>query len=513
MSEWRSEGFVGPAAEVIRRRVAEDTSVAPSLLAAVFDREGLVAVESRGFYREGEGAPDAMSIYRIASMSKSFCVVAVLHLAEQGRVDLDEPVTRYVPQFSDYRDVSGARTPITVRMLLTDCSGLPEDNAWADSQLGIARADLLSLLSQGLRYGDRPGRMYQYSNLGFAVLGLLVENVTGVSFTHYVHETILEPLGLNSTAYSLDVLEHRGLSDRVAFGYSTFDGGLSWVCRPFAPDGAMASIGGLFSSVGDIATWAAWLSSAFLQTEPADAILSAASRRLMQSPHTMIHAEGRQRRPIVDGAAYGMGLVVEYERELGRFVHHSGGLPGYSSNMRWHPDSGVGVVVFANANGCSLAGWAGDALDEIMTVTGAPARRMQVWEETASAAERIDRMLREGANFGDLDGLYALNVVDDMPFDVRTAQARARFEALGGVDADCPPLRRRVLWAESGSRLAWKIPCAAGDVAVAVEMTVLAETKVQRVTVGTEQELRPVGSSARFEPVLPTTVPAGQGGE
>ncbi len=484
--------------ELVSSHAAERTEKSPSFSAAVFDRAGILAAYSEGTARVGGDRPTLSTVYRIASMTKSFCVTAILLLVERGDVRLDDPVSTYVPQFHDYRDGQGVVVPITLRMLLSNSSGLPEDNAWADSQIGITRDELLSLLDRGVRYGDTPGAFFQYSNLGFAVLGLVVENVTGRRFARFVEDEILQPLELHDTHFSPDAYEQK---DLLAVGYSTFDEGETWVERPYVGDGAMAAIGGLYSTLGDIARWSAWLSSAWTE-EPDNASvgLSAAARRLMQTAATAIHSDSRTQRDGLVAAGYGMGIIVELDRDLGVFAQHSGGLPGFTSHMRWHTDSGLGVVAFGNTEMAGLAVWTRELLKDVLLMQGVPARRMHVWPETLAAAQRIDAMLRDGADYATCADLYSGNVVSDIPFDIRRQQTSALLTGLGGLGEATDDLEARLLWADSGSRLTWRLPCRDGEAIVQIELTPLRETRVQRISLKDAAEMGPVGMAAGFLP-------------
>lgn len=495
---------VRPRAEVAAALLAEALAadvVSPSVTAAVFDRTGVLSARSRGEAQVGgtQASPD--TVYRIASMSKSFCAAAVLLLAERGQLAPDDELSRHLPQFSDLRDGSGERWPVTLRMLLTNSSGLPEDNAWADEQLGISRADLLGLLTAGVRFGDLPGVGYQYSNLGFGLLALVVENVTGQRFTEFVECELLAPLGLRHTHYAQ---QDYPAAEHLACGYSTVDDGTSWNARPFVADGALASAGGLFSTVADIAAWSGWLSGAFAATTGTDGgVMSARSRRLMQTMATPIGSDSRLDVPSLLGAGYGMGLVIEFDRERGVVAQHSGGLPGFSSHMRWHTDSGLGVVVLANAGGASLSGWAralhGDLLQEFRL----PAKRVAVWPRTLLAARAVDEMLLGGADFATCAELFCGNVATDLPLELRRSRAAELIGRLGGAADEPGAVEDRLLWAPAGSALTWRLPCRQGDAVVSIELTPWRDSRVQRVTVEPwETAGDPPGMLGRFVPTI-----------
>lgn len=500
------------AQRICTEAVEELVGATPSFAFAVFDRGGILHENSRGSIRLDGSRPTPETVYRICSMSKSFLTAVVLILEERGLVDLEAPIKEYVPEFPDFEGENGIRVGVTVKMLLSNSSGLPEDNAWADESLDGGREDLLRILRDGVRFADTPGRCYQYSNLGFATLGLLVENVTGENFYEFARRELLDPLGLQRTRWSRHDYDTDGLSSPVfATGYSTFDGGTTWHERPFIETGLMGCPGTMFSTVGDIAKWSAWLSSAFDPTNRDDRILSMARRRRMQRIQTAKHAEDHLYRPEVVAAGYGLGLAVEIDREFGTLVYHTGGLPGFSSNMRWHADSGLGVVSFANANDVRVDRWNQKVLSRILREVDLPARHVKIWPESFDAASRIDEMVRGGKGFASLAELFTRNVPTDIPYSLRDERLARLVTAAGGI-APAAPLRARLKWAVSEAQIIWSIPCRAEDLQCRIEMSPLHDTKVQRVVV--ERQLPASGDpdcppslvTQRFVPVPPEGV-------
>lgn len=459
----------------------------PSLSFAVFDRAGLIHHHGLGEFQRDGRHPDPSTVYRIASMSKSFCIACVLILEERGLLRLDDPVRTYVPQFPDHVDARGTVVDVTVRMLMTNCSGLPEDNAWADFHLGIDRRELLRILSRGLRYSELPGTAYQYANIGFAVLGLIVENVSGRAFSDFAEAELLQPLGLSHTHYSAGDFTDDGAGHQVclAHGYSTFDVGKTWVERPYVGSGALACAGSIFSTVGDIARWSAWLSSAFDPDTSDDAVLSRAQRRRMQRIHTAVPADDRVQRPTLLNVGYGMGLVIEQDSRFGTFAQHSGGLPGFGSNMRWHLGSGIGVVLFTNTDGQKTATWTMELLDAVLADLAEPARRITVWPETAEAARRIDEAVLRHRGIATCSDLFSPNVLSDTPAVVRDTRTRTLIEQRGGlVDPGLAgPIEQRLSWAVSPAQLVWRIPCREGALQGRLEMTEVVPPRIQRVEI------------------------------
>ncbi|PPF70211.1 2', 3'-cyclic nucleotide 2'-phosphodiesterase [Rathayibacter tritici] len=438
--------------------------MAPSLSWALFDRGGLLVQHGIGEHRRDGAAPGPDTVHRIASMSKSFEAAAVLILRDRGLLDLDDRAGAHVPEFADPVNAAGRTMPVTIRMLLSNCSGLPEDNGWADHVMAMPRAEFLELISRGLTFTERPGEVYQYSNIGFWLLGVVVENVTGEDFVAFATRTILEPLGLGQTRYDADSYPN---GTDVAQGFSSFDDGVTWTVRPVTGTGVGACAASMFSTVGYIARWSAWLSSAFDGDDgPADedAVLSRASRREMQRGLTPVPAlSPRAVDGTLDGSAYGFGLVIEHDVRFGSIAHHSGGLPGWSSNMRWHLDSGLGAVVFATANGAKLASAAAGAVEAAIIDSG-------------------DLTRAQAAGSG---VLFSPNLLSDVPAEVRARRLAAAIAQIGGLaqNPTARPLRERLLWSASAAQLAFSLPGREGELECRIETTPTIPALLQRMKI------------------------------
>lgn len=157
---------------------------------------------------------DSGTVFRIASMTKSFTALAILQLRDAGRLSLDDPAERYVPELVALRLPSTDSPRITIRHLLSHSAGFPEDNPWGDQQLAATDDEMATMMRSGIPFSTAPGTAYEYSNYGFAILGRIVANVSGMPYSRYVSEHILQPLGMNAT--TLEAL-HRtgGLQPRV----------------------------------------------------------------------------------------------------------------------------------------------------------------------------------------------------------------------------------------------------------------------------------------------------------
>ncbi|KRC63091.1 hypothetical protein ASE14_04750 [Agromyces sp. Root81] len=470
---------------VFTERVAART--APGASWSVFDRSGVVAAGGIGIDDLDTGrSPGADTLFRIASCTKSFTAAALLLLRDRGLLDLDAPARSFVPEFSP-EVPGGLEVDPTVRMLMTMSGGLPTDDPWADREESMTREEFSATLAAGVRCATVPGTVLEYSNLGYAVLGQVVERVSGDAFTDFVARELIEPLGLD---VHFERPAHDGAA--VATGYRRF-GDDGWLALPFTGPGVFSAIGGLFASAASLAEWTAWLASAWVGDERGP--LSAASRREMQQ--LMRVAAKRHAPPSMPGApvppppvayGYGFGLFVEHDERFGAIASHSGGYPGFSAHMRWHVASGIGVVAFENATYARVSQGAEqalalvlDAADRVSPVSPAPVP----WPETLEASVVLSRLVNEWSDAA-ASAVLATNVALDVPFVERRAAIEAAWAAIGGrtaasetaVDAVC----------DSPDHLVWFLPGAAGRLRVEVRMTPLAAPLAQTFRVRAESD-------------------------
>ncbi|MBD7958370.1 beta-lactamase family protein [Microbacterium sp. Sa4CUA7] len=453
---------------------------APAALAAVTHRGRVLAIAAHGEPRR-DGAPTGRAtVFRIASMSKSFLAATALSLRDDGLLDLHAPAAEFVPEVASAR-FEGAPVRLTLDALLSNRSGLGEDNAWGDDHLGDSRARLGALVAAGLPLSARPGTEYQYSNIGQSLVGRAIEAVTGRRVENVVRERLLDPLGLADTRPAAD--DYPAGTD-LAAGFRTFDGGATFLPEPYVGSGALACIGSLFSTVDDIATWMQFLGSAFDDPDDgaaAPGVLAASSRREMQTARTLMTI-GVGERDLV-GAGYGYGLVVEHDRRFGRVVQHAGGLPGFSSHMRWHPATGLGVAVFGNSDAFRAGGVAGPLLADMLGRVNAPAAVVRPWPETVAAARRIDDLLVAGRPLTEAGDLLARNVLTDVPAAVRAQRLAAAHAEVGAVRRGLAPFAHRIVSAADAAALRWSVPCERGALVCDVRLVGLPDPLVQSISI------------------------------
>lgn len=278
--------------------------------------------------------------YRLASVSKQFTAAAILLLAEDGRLRLDDRARRWLPT------LPAAAEAITIRHLLTHTGGLidyedllpqapaaPPPSTGAlppasaevveESDRQLRDADVLRLLERTDRLYFAPGTAYRYSNGGYAMLALIVEKASGVAYQDFLRERLFEPLGMHGTLARV----HGGAPvPRRAFGYAE-EGG-RWRRTDQSSTSAVLGDGGVYSSIDDLARWdAAWYD---------DRLLSEASRRAALTPWT---------RTDEADVAYGYGWRI-----TGETVWHSGETIGFRNVIvRW-PQRRLTVVILTNRN-------------------------------------------------------------------------------------------------------------------------------------------------------------------
>ncbi|WP_426285539.1 serine hydrolase domain-containing protein [Luteibacter sp. E-22] len=257
--------------------------------------------------------------YRLASVSKQFTATAILLLVQDGRLSLDDRARRWLPTLPAVADA------ITIRQLLSHQGGLIdyEDIMPADTRVPLRDRDVLDLLSRTDHLYFTPGTSYRYSNGGYAMLALIVEQASGEPFQDFLRERIFLPLGMTNTlAY---VREGPPVPHR-AFGYS--DEGGRWVRTDQSMTSSVLGDGGIYSSIDDLAHWDAALYD--------DRLLSDASRKAAFSPWT----------PTDDPAVrYGYGWRI-----TGETLWHSGETIGFRNVIVRYPSRHLTVILLTNRN-------------------------------------------------------------------------------------------------------------------------------------------------------------------
>jgi len=285
----------------------------------------LVVREGRVLLRRSYGMADLQAHiasspatnYRLASVTKQFTAAAILMLAEEGKLSLDDPITKWLPSMPAYGNA------ITIRHLLTHTSGLLayEDRIPPGTTKQLEDIDVLHLLETTTTTYFPPGTHYRYSNTGYAFLALIVARASGERFADFLHHHLLAPAGMQST-----VAFEEGVSTVSHRAYGTSREGSGWRRTDQSLTSAVLGDGGIYSSIDDLVHWIAWLDSG----------------RFDQAlvPRTPTDDPKIQ---------YGFGWRIA-TRGGRRAVMHSGETIGFRNAIVRFPDEHLAVVVLTNRN-------------------------------------------------------------------------------------------------------------------------------------------------------------------
>jgi CubicO group peptidase (beta-lactamase class C family) len=372
----------------------------------------------------------SQSMFRIASMSKSFTAMAIVKLRDDGKIRLDDPVEKYIPEIKGQKLTKDAPV-LTIRDLLTHSGGFPQDDPWGDRQLADTEEELLALIKKGLNFSNITGLQYEYSNLGFTMLGYIIHKVSGKPYSQYIAENIWKPLGMTEAEWEYSKVPAASL----ARGHRWIDN--NWRDEPLLHDGIYGSMGGMITSLSSFSKYMAlhmnaWPPSDKTETGP----VKRSSIREMHQPHRFSSLNAQYRYP--DGrlcpmiTAYGYGLRWSKDCEGRTTVGHSGGLPGFGSNWVIAPDYGIGVVFFANVTYASTAGINAQVLDTLIRGGGLKPRILPPSDLLKNALSRLLALLPDWNNAGS-STLFADNFFDDYPIAGLKDEAKKIFDAAGKI--------------------------------------------------------------------------------
>lgn len=419
---------------------------------------------------------DADTVFRIASMTKSFTAVAILRLRDEGRLSLDDPAEKYVPELAGLAYPSVDSPRITIRHLLSHAEGFPEDNPWGDQQLSQTDEQMSEMMRRGIPFSNAPGIAYEYSNFGFAILGRIVSRVAGMPYRDYVAANVLRPLGMSSTTLEPATVP----PDRLAHGYRWEDE--TWKEEPPLPDGAFGAMGGMLTSIRDLSRYVGFLMGAWPPRDDAETgpIRRASAREMQQvwrpAPAIVTRAssDGSIR---LNTGGYAFGLRVWQTCDFRHIVAHSGGLPGFGSHMRWLPEHGVGLIAFANLTYTSAGGVADEAFAALLRTGGLQARVPQPSPALVEIKEAVSRLIATWDD-GLADRIAAVNLYLDQSKDRRRQRIADLAAKAGGA---CKP--DGAFDVENALRGEWTMTCAAGSLRVAITLAPTLPPKVQYLAV------------------------------
>jgi CubicO group peptidase (beta-lactamase class C family) len=303
--------------------------IAPYEQVQAFSGAVLVARDGRVILQRGVGLADREwnipntpdTRFRLGSLTKQFTAASILQLAEQGKLSIDDPISKYYP------DAPAAWSKVTIRHLLSHRSGIPtytaipgffeKDARWHHTPEEIIK------LTRDKPLEFEPGSKFAYDNTGYIVLGWLIEKVSGQTYADYLKAHIFGPLGMSGTGY--DVSEE--ILPRRASGYDF--GPQGWRNAPYLDMSLPYAAGSLYSTVDDLLAWE--------QALFGGKVVSPASLKLMTTD---------------SGDHYGFGLGIDQLQGHDQ-IAHDGGINGFSTSLQRYPTDGVTSVALSNTFGAS----------------------------------------------------------------------------------------------------------------------------------------------------------------
>ncbi len=375
----------------------------------------------------------AQSLFRIASMSKSVTALAILQLRDVGKLHLDEPASKYIPEMKKLRYLTKDAPEITIRDLMTHGAGFPEDNPWGDRQLADSDDELRQLITNGPSFSNVPGVAFEYSNLGFALLGQIVQKVSGMEFQQYTVVNIFKPLGMNATVWEYEKAEQK----KLALGYNWIDA--AHVNIPLEHHGSYGAMGGLITSIEDFTKYVALHLAAWPpRNEQESGVLKRSSLREMHHPWRLDALMANFRFPngraCPSASAYGYGLRWMRDCEGRTYLGHSGGLPGFGSNWTMLHDYALAVMSFDNITygGTSTINLA--VLDTIIALAKLQPRALPVSNILEQRKNELVKVL-SAWNGAESSGLFAENFFLDNRVQDLAQRTRELYEEAGEITA------------------------------------------------------------------------------
>ena len=405
---------------------------------------------------------DQTSAFRIASMTKSFTAMAIVKLRDEGKLKLDDLVSKYIPELKGQKYLTKDAAPITVRHLLTHGAGFPEDNPWGDRQLATTDKEMLTMIKKGLSYSNVSGVAYEYSNLGFAMLGYIIKKVSGQSYDVYITKNILEPLGMMHTYFEYSKVP----AIKLAHGYRWLNG--QWVEQPLLHDGIYGAMGGIITSMDDFIKYVNLHASAWPARDDADkGPLKRSSIREMHFPWNFSSLNPG---PIINGrncpnvSAYGYGLRWSKDCEGRVNVGHSGGLPGFGSNWRIMPDFGIGIISFSNQTYAPMGSLNQKVLDTLMAITKLKPNPIKISAILQQRKNELVKLLPEWKN-AEATHIFADNFFMDYFPDALRTEAVNIFNRAGKI------IRVHELVAENNLRGSFIMESEKSDIEISFTLT------------------------------------------
>ena len=395
------------------------------------------------------------SMFRIASMSKSFTSLAILHLRDAGKLKLDDPVELYIPALKG-QGLTKDSPPITIRHLMSHSAGFPEDNPWGDRQLADTEKDLNDLIKKQLSFSNATGVEYEYSNLGFAMLGYIIHKVSGITYDAYIKKYILNTLGMSATTYEFKTIP----KDKFAFGYRYIN--KEWRKETPLQDGIYGAMGGMITSIDMFGKYVAMHEAAWPErNDPEILPVKRSTIREMHQPARFINLNPSYTFPsgkkLATTSAYTYGLRWSMDAERKKSIGHSGGLPGFGSNWQFLPDYGIGVIFFGNVTYAPATQINNAVIDTLVQIARLKPRQISA---SPILVKRQQELVQVIENWENIPPVFAENFFDDNPIDMLKKQSSNIFTKVGKI------VKIEPIIAENQLRGYFFITCEKGNIEV-----------------------------------------------
>ena len=339
------------------------------------------------------GPLDADTLFRVASITKTFTATAIVQLRDEGKLHLDDPLVKHIPEFAAVTNPFGPIEEVTLRRLASHSSGLmgePPGDHWMTLQFP-SRQEWLAVLPQVV-VAIPPGSAFKYSNLAYTLLGEVIERVSGVPYLEYMQQAVFGPLGLSSTTFEPDDT----LKPRTARGYQAHPYQDQAEPTPPSPLHGMAAAGQLWTTVRDLSRW--------ISSHVRTSVPERGGVQLLAGPSL---AEMQRAVYVEPNWSGGYGFGWRIVRHGDRVFHgHGGSVPGFRSQILFDASLKVGMIVLIDGVGAADV-IAGKLMDTL--AAGAAA---------AEAARPVGPVAPTPPEYQRFLGMYRMRNVGDVGFRI-----------------------------------------------------------------------------------------------
>ena len=310
-------------------------------------------------------------------------------------------------------------------------SGFPQDDPWGDRKLSDTTDEFLELIKQGPYFSNATGINFEYSNLGYTLLGQVINKVSGISFQEYIAKNIWQPLSMQSATWEYTSVPVQDL----AHGYRWEND--QWIEEPILHDGAFASMGGVMVSIEDFSKYVALHQSAWPpRDDPEDGPISRSALRSMHRPWIFDQLNSTYK--LLDGTdlgyskGYSYGLAWIQDTQAKSYVFHPGSLPGFHAHWSMLPDYGVAVIVMGNNKNAPRFDVNTQALNTLVKEAGLQPRVLATSPLLLHRQEALVKLLPDWNNATN-SGIFAPNFFLDTSLEKLQHQSKTLFAQAGKI--------------------------------------------------------------------------------